>query len=133
MLSKDYVYTWHIWQHWCNIATYRLQLSSFFGVDLCNFSEGQPMQIMAKDSKVSKGHEQAGVVGLAYMNMELCSTAQHGSAGYVVWLVQCYSEGQPMAQSSCMQAQPWSMLGRGNKRGHSRALLPSSLLTAPAI
>lgn len=52
MMSKDYVYTWHIWQHWCNIATYRLQLSSFFGVDLCNFSEGQPMQIMAKDSKV---------------------------------------------------------------------------------
>lgn len=52
VLSKDYVYTWHIWQHWCNISTYRLQLSSFFGVDLCTFSEGQPMQIMAKDSKV---------------------------------------------------------------------------------
>lgn len=52
LMSKDYVYTWHIWQHWCNISTYRLQLSSFFGVDLCNFSEGQPMQIMAKDSKV---------------------------------------------------------------------------------
>lgn len=52
LLSKDYVYTWHIWQHWCNIASYRLQLSSFFSVDLCQFSEGQPMQIMAKDSKV---------------------------------------------------------------------------------
>jgi hypothetical protein len=54
LMSKDYVYTWHIWQHWCNISTYRLQLSSFFGVDLCNFSEGQPMQIMAKDSKTGE-------------------------------------------------------------------------------
>lgn len=54
LLSKDYVYTWHIWQHWCNIASYRLQLSSFFSVDLCQFSEGQPMQIMAKDSKTGE-------------------------------------------------------------------------------
>jgi hypothetical protein len=53
IISKDYVYTWHIWQHWCNISTYRLQLSSLLSFDLCQFSEGQPMQIMAKDQSVS--------------------------------------------------------------------------------
>jgi hypothetical protein len=65
VLSKDYVYTWHIWQHWCNVSTYRLQLSSFFGVDLCHFSEGQPMQIMAKNSKVGVGR------------MRVCVSAAH--------------------------------------------------------
>jgi hypothetical protein len=53
ILRKDYVYTWHVWQHWCNISTYRLQLSSLLSFDLCQFSEGQPMQIMAKDQSVS--------------------------------------------------------------------------------
>ncbi|KAF6251325.1 hypothetical protein COO60DRAFT_1645177 [Scenedesmus sp. NREL 46B-D3] len=52
VLSKDYVYTYHVWQHWCNISTYRLQLSSLLSLDLCQFSEGQPMQIMAKDQSV---------------------------------------------------------------------------------
>eukprot|EP00878_Enallax_costatus_P019156 GHUV01020200.1.p1 GENE.GHUV01020200.1~~GHUV01020200.1.p1 ORF type:complete len:265 (+),score=64.29 GHUV01020200.1:156-950(+) len=49
ILSKEYVYTLHSWQHWCNIATYRLQLNSVLSFDLCQFSEGQPLQIMAKD------------------------------------------------------------------------------------
>jgi hypothetical protein len=55
VLRKDYVYTWHVWQHWCNISTYRLQLNSLLSFDLCQFSEGQPMQIMAKDQSVSGG------------------------------------------------------------------------------
>eukprot|EP00882_Tetradesmus_deserticola_P002696 GHRQ01002867.1.p1 GENE.GHRQ01002867.1~~GHRQ01002867.1.p1 ORF type:complete len:384 (+),score=150.50 GHRQ01002867.1:204-1355(+) len=50
VLSKDYVYTLHVWQHWCNISTYRLHLSSLLSIDLCQFSEGQPMQLMAKDN-----------------------------------------------------------------------------------
>eukprot|EP00775_Hariotina_reticulata_P007980 gene7980-8178_t len=54
IISKDYVYTWHIWQHWCNISTYRLQLSSLLSFDLCQFSEGQPMQIMAKDQSTGE-------------------------------------------------------------------------------
>lgn len=53
-LGKDYVITWHIWQHWCNISTYRLQLGSLLSIDLCQFSEGQPMQIMAKDQKTGE-------------------------------------------------------------------------------
>eukprot|EP00878_Enallax_costatus_P036910 GHUV01041521.1.p1 GENE.GHUV01041521.1~~GHUV01041521.1.p1 ORF type:complete len:149 (-),score=29.28 GHUV01041521.1:270-716(-) len=55
ILSKEYVYTLHSWQHWCNIATYRLQLNSVLSFDLCQFSEGQPLQIMAKDQAVSWG------------------------------------------------------------------------------
>uniref|UniRef100_A0A383W1Y2 Domain of unknown function at the cortex 1 domain-containing protein n=1 Tax=Tetradesmus obliquus TaxID=3088 RepID=A0A383W1Y2_TETOB len=54
LISKDYVYTWHVWQHWCNISTYRLQLNSLLSFDLCQFSEGQPMQIMAKDQSTGE-------------------------------------------------------------------------------
>lgn len=53
VIKKDFVYTWHVWQHWCNISTYRLQLNSLLSFDLCQFSEGQPMQIMCKDQSVS--------------------------------------------------------------------------------
>lgn len=61
-------------------AARRLQLSSFFGVDLCTFSEGQPMQIMAKDSKVCVGpwphaHESHGR-DLAHAHTKVCKAMQ---------------------------------------------------------
>eukprot|EP00879_Flechtneria_rotunda_P000886 GHRR01001013.1.p1 GENE.GHRR01001013.1~~GHRR01001013.1.p1 ORF type:complete len:385 (+),score=83.84 GHRR01001013.1:3271-4425(+) len=54
VLSKDYVYTWHLWQHWCNFATYGLQLTKRLSLDLRPLCEGQPMQIMAKDQSTGE-------------------------------------------------------------------------------
>jgi hypothetical protein len=53
VLSKDYVFTFMTWQHYCNFATYKLHISSFFGLDICNVCEGQPVQVMMKDVEVS--------------------------------------------------------------------------------
>ncbi|KAF8062072.1 hypothetical protein HT031_004332 [Scenedesmus sp. PABB004] len=49
-MGPDLVFTWHAWQHWCCISSYRLELSRLLSFDLCMFSEGQPMQLMGKDT-----------------------------------------------------------------------------------
>eukprot|EP00877_Chromochloris_zofingiensis_P008386 jgi/Chrzof1/3800/Cz13g09090.t1 len=49
LIGTEYVWTVHMWQNIVDVATYRLGLPGFISLDLTQFLDGQPIQIMAKD------------------------------------------------------------------------------------
>eukprot|EP00879_Flechtneria_rotunda_P006722 GHRR01007062.1.p1 GENE.GHRR01007062.1~~GHRR01007062.1.p1 ORF type:complete len:368 (+),score=129.92 GHRR01007062.1:238-1341(+) len=102
VLSREYVYTWHVWQHWCNIATYRLQLGSLLSLDLCQFSEGQPMQIMAKDQ--STGEYSINLLlwhkNLLYQDQSSTSTSNNLSSLNVKDTLKSFKSGWKSLMSS---------------------------------
>ena len=53
VIQPDQVVTLHLWQHFADLAQYKLHLG--IPVDLRTFMVGQPLQIMAKDVKVRRG------------------------------------------------------------------------------